>query len=345
MPIKIFFPSRHKGRLGMKLSSAKRGCVVLGMAGLLLCARASESGSQGLDRALITHSSESISITPLVYGIEKGFYRSEGVDLQFRILRGDLAIGAMANSKEVDYMYGAGTAFLAAVRGAPLKILSHDFKSVLFYLMARPDVQSPKDLQGKKVAVSSLGGTGAASARASIKALGLDPDKDVTFIVIGAASIRMAAMESGSIQASIMPVPWNIRMKQKGFKELIFAGKVISQPLTGIATTREKTEKNPDQIRKVLRGFLRSLKAVKRDKREVIEFIGRKFNLEPQVAEEAYGIVLQTLSEDGTVSQQALQDLLEQVKKEAGIKREIAVGDIVDYRFLREVAKEAETKG
>lgn len=328
----------------MKLSSAKRGCVVLGMAGLLLCARASESGSQGLDRALITHSSESISITPLVYGIEKGFYRSEGVDLQFRILRGDLAIGAMANSKEVDYMYGAGTAFLAAVRGAPLKILSHDFKSVLFYLMAQPNIQSPKDLQGKKVAVSSLGGTGAASARASIKALGLDPDKDVTFIVIGAASIRMAAMESGSIQASIMPVPWNIRMKQKGFKEMIFAGKVISQPLTGIATTREKTEKNPDQIRKVLRGFLRSLKAVKRDKREVIEFIGRKFNLEPQVAEEAYGVVLQTLSEDGTVSQQALQDLLEQVKKEAGIKREIAVGDIVDYRFLREAAKEAETK-
>ncbi len=329
----------------MKLSSAKRGCVALGMAGLLLCAGSSESGGQGLERALITHSSESISITPLVYGIEKGFYRSEGVDLQFRILRGDLAIGAMANSKEVDYIYGAGTAFLAAVRGAPLKILSHDFKSVLFYLMARPDVQSPKDLLGKKVAVSSLGGTGAASARASIKALGLDPDKDVTFIVIGAASIRMAAMESGSIQASIMPVPWNIRMKQKGFKELIFAGKVISQPLTGIATTREKTEKNPDQIRKVLRGFLRSLKAIKRDKREVIEFIGRKFNLEPQVAEEAYGIVLQTLSEDGTVSQQALQDLLEQVKKEAGIKREIAVGDIVDYRFLREVAKEAETKG
>ena len=117
---------------------------------------------------------------------------------------------------------------------------------------------------------------------------------------------------------------------------------VISQPLTGIATTREKTEKNPDQIRKVLRGFLRSLKAVKRDKREVIEFIGRKFNLEPQVAEEAYGVVLQTLSEDGTVSQQVLQDLLEQVKKEAGIKREIAVGDIVDYRLLREVMREVE---
>lgn len=314
----------------------------LGLGILLFFAVSVESKAQGLEKALITHSSESISITPLIYGIEKGFYRKEGVDLQFRILRGDLAVGAMLSGKEVDYIYGAGTAFLAAVRGAPVRILSHDFKSVLFYLMAQPDIQSPKDLKGKKIAVSSLGGTGAASARACLKALGLDPDKDMTFIVIGAASIRMAAMETGSVQAAIMPVPWNSRMRQKGFKELIFAGKVIAQPLTGIATTKEKIEQNPERTRKILRGFLRTLKAVKRESKEVTDFISRKFNLEPQVADETYRVVLQTLSDDGTVSQQVLQELLEQVKKEAGVKREISVGDIVDYRMLREVAKEIE---
>ncbi len=314
--------------------------LTLGILFVLSFTAAVECHAQKLDRALLTHSSESISITPLIYGIEKGLYRREGVDLQFRILRGDLAIAAMMNSKEVDYIYGAGTAFLAAVRGAPMKILSHDFKSVLFYLMGQPKVQSAKDLRGKKIAVSSLGGTGAASARASIKALGLDPDKDVTYIVIGAASVRMAAMEAGSIEAAIMPVPWNFRMKQKGFKELIFAGSVMSQPLTGIATTREKVEKNPDQVRRVLRGFLRALRAVKQEKKDVVEFIGRKFNLDAPTAEETYKVVLQTLSEDGTVGAEALQDLLEQTKKETGVTREISVGDIVDYRMLREVAKE-----
>lgn len=316
----------------------------LGLAILLLAAMRADSHSQGLEKALITHSSESISITPLVYGIEKGLYRKEGVDLQFRILRGDLAISAMLSGKEVDYIYGAGTAFLAAVRGAPVTILSHDFKSVLFYLMAQPGVQSPKDLKGKKVAVSSLGGTGAASARASIKALGLDPDRDVTFIVIGSASIRMAAMETGSVQAAIMPVPWNITMRRKGFKELIFAGKVVSQPLTGMATTRQKIEQNPGQVKKVLRGFLRTLRAVKQERKDVVEFISRKFNLEPQVAEEAYRIMLQTLSDDGAVSQQVLQELLEQVKKETGVKREIAVQEIVDYRMLREISAEMEKR-
>ena len=323
-----------------------RTCLLRVAVVCLSLAPCSELGAQGLDKALITHTSESIGIAPLIYGIEKGFYRREGVDLQFRILRGDLAVSAMIGSREVDYMYGAGTAFRAAMRGLPIKILSHDIKSILHYLMVPPSVQSAKDLKGKKVAVGSIGGTNMIGARASIKALGLDPDKDVTFIMIGAASIRLAAMESGSVEASMMPVPWNVRMKQKGFKEMIFAGSVISDPLNGIVTSREKLEKSPDHVKKVLRGFLRALKAVRSEKKEVSEFLAVKYNLDGKTAEEVYGTLIQTLTEDGTVSNRLLDDQLEQVRKEVGgIKKELVLADIVDYRLLREVSRELERAG
>ena len=256
-------------------------------------------------------------------------------------MRGELAVSAVVGGKDVDYMYGAGTAITAAVRGLPMKVLSHDFKSLLFYLMGSPRVQSGQDLKGKKVAVASLSGTGALATRASLRALGVDAEKDVTLIVIGAASIRMAAMEAGSVEASIMPVPWNIRMKQKGFKELIFTGKVLSQPLTGLATSRERIEKNPEQIKKMLRGFVRSLKAVKEDKKDVIEFIGRKFSLDPASAEETHRIVLQALSDDGTVSDAVLKDLLEFTKQETGVKKDFTLRDIVDYSFVRQINKES----
>lgn len=295
---------------------------------------------QAQEKVLITHSSESISITPLIYGIEKGFYRKEGIDLQFRVLRGELAVSSIVSGKDVDYMYGAGTAFFAAVRGVPMKVLSHDFKSVFFYLMGSPRVHSGQDLKGKKVAVASLGGTGAAATRASLKALGIDPDRDVTLIVIGSASVRMAAMETGSVEAAIMPVPWNFRMRQKGFKELIYAGKVMSQPLTGLATSKEKVEKQPDQARRMLRGFIRSMKAMKEDRREVTEFIAKKFALDPSTAEETYKIMIQTLTADGTIADADLQELLEETKQEAGVKKLMAVKDIVDYSLLRRAAKE-----
>jgi NitT/TauT family transport system substrate-binding protein len=292
------------------------------------------------EKVVITHSSESISITPLIYGIERSFYRNEAIDLQFRVLRGELAVSSIVSGKDVDYMYGAGTAFFAAVRGLPMKVLSHDFKSVFFYLMGSPRVQSGQDLRGKRVAVASLGGTGAAATRASLKALGLDSEKDVTLIVIGSASVRMAAMETGSVEAAIMPVPWNFRMRQKGFKELIYAGKVMSQPLTGLATSRDRAEKQADQARRMLRGFLRSMKAMREDKRGVTEFIAKKFALDAATAEETYRIMIQTLTEDGTIPDADLVELLEEMKQEAGVKRAIALREIVDYSLLRRAAKE-----
>lgn len=313
---------------------------LIGGALLLVCGFVSAVSAQVPDKLLITHSSESISITPLIYGIEKGYYRREGIDLQFRVLRGELAVSSIVGGKDVDFMYGAGTAITAAVRGLPMKVVSHDFKSLLFYLIGNPNVQSGQDLKGKKVAVASLSGTGALATRASLRALGVDPDKDVTLIVIGAASIRMAALEAGSVEAAIMPVPWNFRLTQKGFKELIFTGKVLTQPLTGIATSREKVERNPEQIKKMLRGFLRSLKAVKEDKKDVVEFIGRRFGLDPATAEATHRIVLQTLSDDGTVSDAVLKDLLEQTKIEAGVKKDINIRDIVDYSLVRQVHRE-----
>jgi ABC-type nitrate/sulfonate/bicarbonate transport system substrate-binding protein len=312
----------------------------LAFAGGLFLVGASELRGQAVDKALITHQSESIGIAPLVYGIEKGFYRREGVDLQFRILRSDLAVSAIVGSREVDYMYGAGTAFRAGAKGLPIRILSHDIKSVLHYLMVPPSIESAKDLKGKKVAIGSLGGTNMAAAKASIKALGLDAEKDVTYIVIGAASIRMAAMETGSVQASMMPAPWNVRMKQKGFREMMFAGDVISDPLNGIVTSKERLEKNTEQVKKVLRGFVRGLQAIRTEKRDVSEFMAAKFNLDVKTAEEVYGTLVQTLTEDGTVSDQLLQEQLEQVKKEGTIKKEVALTDIVDYRLLREVTRE-----
>lgn len=319
----------------MTIKALVMGCTLFLVGGFV-----SPGQAQVPEKLVITHSSESISITPLIYGIEKGFYRREGIDLQFRVLRGELAVSSIVGGKDVDFMYGAGTAITAAVRGLPMKVVSHDFKSLLFYLMGSPNVQSGQDLKGKKVAVASLSGTGALATRASLRALGVDPDKDVTLIVIGAASIRMAALEARSVEAAIMPVPWNFRLTQKGFKELIFTGKVLTQPLTGIATSRDRVERNPEQIKKMLRGFLRSLKAVKEDKKDVVEFIGRRFSLDPATAEATHRIVLQTLSDDGTVSDAVLKDLLEQTKIETGVKKEINMRDIVDYSLLRQVQRE-----
>jgi ABC-type nitrate/sulfonate/bicarbonate transport system substrate-binding protein len=68
--------------------------IRLSMLLALLCA-AGAVWAQG-ERAVISHNSESITIAPILYGIEKGFYRNEGIQLEFRFLRTDLAAAAIA---------------------------------------------------------------------------------------------------------------------------------------------------------------------------------------------------------------------------------------------------------
>ena len=127
---------------------------------LLLVGWAAPVLAQNADKAVIAHTSESISLAPLLFGIEKGFYRREGVDLEFRILRTDLASAAMVGSREVDYMYSAGTALRVAARGLPIKVVAYTLKNILFYLMAQANIKTIPDLKGKKIAVALPSDTG-----------------------------------------------------------------------------------------------------------------------------------------------------------------------------------------
>ena len=112
----------------------------------------------------------------------------------------------------------------------------------------------------------------------------------------------------------------------------------MPQPMTGIVTASTRLEKNPDQVKRVLRGYLRSLRALRQEKQEAVRFIGSRFSLDAETAEDVYKVVLQTMSEDGTMGNSVLERYLDDVKKEPGAKKTVALSDIVDYRLLREVA-------
>jgi len=134
------------------------------------------------------------------------------------------------------------------------------------------------------------------------------------------------------------PGTWKVQFESDGQTWAVWLHAVRKSAAAAKQAKEElrKVQEVPARVEAELQDYLDDL-----EKKDVVEFIGRKFNLDAPTAEETYKVVLQTLSEDGTVGADALQDLLEQTKKETGVTREISVGDIVDYRMLREVAKES----
>jgi NitT/TauT family transport system substrate-binding protein len=294
---------------------------------------------QAQERVVVGHTARAaLSIGPLLYGIERGFYRDEGIDLVYVSLRADLGIKALL-SGDLDYSYSVGTIIRGALIGLPVRNLTFDFAKVLHALMSRPEIPNAAVLRGKKVGVSSFGATGDLAARVGLRSLGLDPEKDVTIITLGSDTLRHAALMAGTVQATHMPVPLNIQLKKEGYHELVYAGKILQRPLTGLATTVEKIQKNPGQVQRMVRAFLRSSRALKTERAGFISFAQRKYGYSKDVMEEAYKYMVDALSQDGFVDDIAMQAAIDEGKSLAKITKPIAISDIVDYSFLRTAVK------
>jgi NitT/TauT family transport system substrate-binding protein len=291
------------------------------------------------EKVIVGHSARAaLSIGPLLYGIERGFYRDEGIDLVYVSLRADLGIKALL-SGDIDYSYSTGTIIRGAILGLPVRNLSFDFSRVLHALMSRPDIPNATALKGKRVGVSSFGATGDLAARVGLRSLGLDPDKDVTIITLGTDTLRHAALIAGTVQATHMPVPLNIQLKKEGYHELVYAGKILQRPLTGLATSVEKIQKNPGQVQRMVRAFVRATRALKSERAGFIAFAQKKYGYSKDVMEEAYKYLIDALSQDGFVDDSSLQAAIDEAKGLAKITKPISQTDVVDYSFLRAATK------
>ena len=254
------------------------------------------------EKVIVGHSARAaLSIGPLLYGIERGFYRDEGIDLVYVSLRADLGIKALL-AGEIDYSYSIGTIIRGAILGVPVRNLSFDFSRVLHALMSilkRTSQSSPSAL----------------------------------------TPWRHAALMAGTVQATHMPVPLNIQLKKEGYHELVYAGNILQRPLTGLTTSVEKIQKNPGQVQRMVRGFLRATRALKTEKAGFIAFAQKKYGYSKDLLEEAYKYLVDALSQDGFVDDRALQAAIDEAKMLAKITKPINPSEVVDYSFLRVAVK------
>jgi ABC-type nitrate/sulfonate/bicarbonate transport system substrate-binding protein len=291
------------------------------------------------EKVIVSHTTRgSLSIGPLLYGIERGFYRDEGIDLLYVSIRADLGIKTLLTG-DVDYLYSVGTIIRGAVLGLPVRTLSFDFAKVMHFLMARPEIASAAMLKGKRVGVSSFGATGDLAARVALQSVGLDPSRDVTIVTLGSDTLRYAALQAGTVHATHMPLPFNIQMKKDGYRELFYAGKVLHRPLTGLATTTDKIKKNPRQVQRMVRAFLRTTRALKSERNEFLAFAQKKFGFTKEVVEEAYKVMVDALSNDGIVEDSVLQSAIDEAKAVANVTKPVTHADVTDYSFLREAIR------
>ena len=158
-----------------------------------------------LKKVRIGVSETHVGYLPLQVAFHKNYYKDEGIELEI-VLMPTNVINTAALTGQID-INGAVTGTVgAAVQGSPMKLLIVTVGKPLLFLVSRKEIKDPRDLRGKKIAGSSPGGTATVLAKQALSHYGIDPDKDAAVLPMGGSTAsRFAAMESGVVDATMLP--------------------------------------------------------------------------------------------------------------------------------------------
>jgi ABC-type nitrate/sulfonate/bicarbonate transport system substrate-binding protein len=153
--------------------------------------------------------------------------------------------------------------------------------------MARPDIKTAEKLKGGAVAIGVFGGLSDFLTRIALKRLGVIPVKDVAMVQISGVPEQLSALETGKVQAAMLPRPENFVAQKKGFYNL--AAVRLPYQSTGVATTRTFIRENPDIVRRYVRSQIEAVHRIKTDREAAIRVLAKYLALQDkEILERTY---------------------------------------------------------
>jgi ABC-type nitrate/sulfonate/bicarbonate transport system substrate-binding protein len=322
------------------LSNANNRTLFLVAALLFLVAAPARSKAENI---VIGMAGLNFSFLPFQVALEKRFYDKYDLSVKPVLMRAQAAIPALI-SGDVDYDTHFGSLVRGAVSGLPMRVIFSTAEKQMFSLVVQPDIKTVDNLKGKIVAISSFGGTQHLVTAGTLKAVGLNPERDVRMINVGNEAIRVEQLRSKQIHAAMINPPMSVMMKSEGFGLLLHAADYVDLPLTGLGATTKKLKENPDQARRVVRALNESLHFIRSNRKETVSIFARWLKIEPSIAADTYDVAVKVLSQDGTATDKAIMASIEEAKDTGNIKGNFTPRDVSDFSLVRSIVAEKQKK-
>ncbi|HEY1503535.1 MAG TPA: ABC transporter substrate-binding protein [Stellaceae bacterium] len=270
---------------------------------LVLIAVAFVAPARALEHVKITYVVPTVMYGDLLLGLDKGYFKDEGIDLELVPAGGGAATPALI-AGDVQFSGSPAAAISAILKGAKLKVLYITSSNAAYQLWARNDIQSLDDLKGQAVGVISRGDTTEIAMRYYLAKHNLSGDY-VSYAPLGNGTARMAAITSGAYPASLLDALETASLeaagKMNGYHILIDLHKDVHMTFSGIATTDALIKSNPDLVRRVIRAAIKGIASSKDDRDSAIDSVMRHGTADRKNAEADYAAFAPELSLTGTM--------------------------------------------
>ena len=291
------------------------------------------------DKVRMSISSLDVSFLTGGVGQKRGFFRDEGLDVELIRMNANISVTALSTG-DIDYTMIFGSVVRGAMRGLPMKVLACFMDSSTHILIARPEFKSVRDLKGKTLGVSTIGATSDVAARMMMKHGGVDPERELKIVPLGAERARFGALREGIVDVAVVSPPADSEATKYGLNVVSRFYEIYKMPFTGLGSHLKKLTEKPDEVKRMLKAMIRTNRFIRQNRDGTIQTMVEWMKIDRESAAATYDSTRRVFSEDGTIPEAGLKLVIDQGRDAMKIERAVANSEVSDMSLLREVQKE-----
>lgn len=274
-------------------------------------------------------------------GVERGFFRDEGIDLRIRIVFGGPEIAAAYDSGALKVgELGTPPGTTAMARGARFRAIASGVRRhAVQYLVASPRIRGWPDLKGTTAAALSIGSCSYWFMRLVLQKHGIDPDRDLDVIGLGPRYPHVLELfVKGELQAAVLSEP-NVSIGEslglfRVMQALTDAEFCPTMQWSIVVANQQVIADEPGMLRAVLRASRRSYHYCVEHPDEWAAFGADRFGTDAATMARSIERELRYLNSDCGLQLEHLQQAIDLQRQLGAIKRPLAAADLVDLAFL-----------
>lgn len=141
---------------------------------------------------------------PYAVATKMGWFKEEGIEVSLVPLAGSAECVKNVTTKEIPFALATVEPLaVARAQGVKAKIYYTAYQRNIFGIAVPADspIQKITDLKGKTIGLMVMGGPGLWVAKALIATAGMDPERDVNFVVVGEGALTAAMVKRKQVDA------------------------------------------------------------------------------------------------------------------------------------------------
>jgi NitT/TauT family transport system substrate-binding protein len=264
--------------------------------------------------------SVAFSFVPMDIGIEKGFFAKRNLKIEYTSFAGSAKIQQAMIADAIDIAVSAGPEFPFLVKadmatGQPyaIGICAMAGPPLLLGVGVHKDspINSPGDMKGKKVSVSTAGGLTDWLPKELARQQGWPPDSIQT-VPVGEVRSQIMAMKTKQVDGMItsLSVIWDLQEKGETKAPVVKFGEIVPDFIMHVIyATRKYEQKNPDALKRYMAAWFETIKFMRENKAETVRIAEPVMRVPKHIVERSYDEMMSMFSDTGKFEPKAVDVL------------------------------------